>query len=77
MKIWITSFVWDDHEYEGPNIIAETFEKAQFLAGLQGLVVEGHLVDIISNSNAEFEDLESTEEGVLLDDEMIETETPE
>jgi len=65
MKIWITSFVWDDHEYEGPNIIAETFEKAQFLAGLQGLVVEGHLVDIISNSNAEFEDLERTEETVI------------
>ena len=46
-------------------IIAETFEKAQFLAALQGLVVEGQLVDIISNSNAEFEDLERTEETVI------------
>ena len=65
MKIWITSFVWDNYEYEGPNIIAETFEKAQFLAGLQGLVIEGQLVDIINSSNSAFEDLERTEETVI------------
>ena len=65
MKIWITSFIWDDYEYVGPNIIAETFEKAQFLADLQGLVVEGELVDIISDISQDFEVLERTEETVI------------
>jgi hypothetical protein len=65
MKIWITSFIWDDSKYEGPNVVAETFEKAQFLANLQGLAVEGELVDIISNPNEDFEVLERTKETVI------------
>ena len=65
MKIWITSFIWDDDEYEGPRIIAETLEKAKFLAGLQGLVVEGELVDIISDIKQDFEVLERTDETVI------------
>ena len=65
MKIWITSFIWDDDEYEGPRIIAETLEKAKFLAGLQGLVEECELVDIISDIKQDFEVLERTEETVI------------
>jgi len=64
MKIWITSFVWDDDEYEGPNILAETLEKAQYLANLQGLTLEGHLIDNL-DSVEDFELLERTE-GTML-----------
>jgi|TARA_R100000687_G_C6437521_1_gene158836 hypothetical protein len=43
MKIWLTSFTYEDKEYAGPRIFAETERKAQFLCDIQGLILEGPL----------------------------------
>ena len=43
MKIWITSFVFEDKEYAGPNIFASSKKKAQLLCDIQGLTLEGQL----------------------------------
>lgn len=43
MKIWLTSFVYQDEEYSGPRIFAETELKAKFLCEMQGLMLEGQL----------------------------------
>ena len=41
MKIFLTKFVHDLKEYEGPDIHAETWEEAQLIAESQGLILEG------------------------------------
>jgi len=47
-KIFITSFIWDKDEYEGPDIHADTFEQAKIIAESQGLILDGELVDLIT-----------------------------
>jgi|TARA_R110000824_G_scaffold4172_7_gene19770 uncharacterized protein YdeI (BOF family) len=47
-KIFITSFVWDQAEYEGPDIHADTLEQAKLIAESQGLILDGELVDLIT-----------------------------
>ena len=46
MKIWITSFVFEDKEYSGPNVFASSKKKAQLLCNIQGLTLEGELTGI-------------------------------
>tara|TARA_R100000541_G_scaffold44952_2_gene52011 strand:+ start:894 stop:1082 length:189 start_codon:yes stop_codon:yes gene_type:complete len=50
-KIFITSFIWDKDEYEGPDIHADTFEQAKLIAESQGLILDGELVDLITMSD--------------------------
>jgi|TARA_R110000787_G_scaffold26369_4_gene73839 hypothetical protein len=50
-KIFITSFIWDKDEYEGPDIHADTFEQAKIIAESQGLILDGELVDLITMSD--------------------------
>jgi hypothetical protein len=47
-KIYITRFIWDTEEYEGPDIHAENMQQAQLIAEAQGLILDGELVDIIT-----------------------------
>ena len=49
MKIFVTTFVYNEREYSGPNIYAESFEIAKAIAELEGYKVEGELTDIIAS----------------------------
>ena len=48
MKIFLTKFVHDLKEYEGPDIHAETWEEAELIAESQGLILEGELTELVS-----------------------------
>ena len=48
MKIFLTTFVHDTKQYEGPDIHAETWEEAQLIAESQGLILEGELTELVS-----------------------------
>tara|TARA_R100000935_G_scaffold2609_1_gene7011 strand:- start:3678 stop:3866 length:189 start_codon:yes stop_codon:yes gene_type:complete len=50
-KIYVTRFMWDTVEYEGPDIHAENWEQAQLIAESQGLTLDGELVDLITMSD--------------------------
>ena len=43
----MTRFVWDQEEYEGPDIHASSWEQAQLIAEGQGLILNGELVDLV------------------------------
>ncbi|MGA0233676.1 MAG: hypothetical protein ACO3MB_12490 [Saprospiraceae bacterium] len=55
MKIFVTTFVYNEREYSGPNIYAESFEIAKAIAELEGYKIEGELTDIIASE----EDIEN------------------
>jgi len=55
MKIFVTTFVYNEREYSGPNIYAESFEIEKAIAELEGYKVEGELTDIIASE----EDIEN------------------
>ena len=55
MKIFVTTFVYNEREYSGPNIYAESFEIAKAIAELEGYKVEGELTDITASE----EDIEN------------------
>tara|TARA_R110000803_G_scaffold50107_2_gene104096 strand:+ start:1093 stop:1281 length:189 start_codon:yes stop_codon:yes gene_type:complete len=46
-KIFVTTFIWDKEEYDGPDIHADTYQQAQLIAESQGLTLNGELVDLI------------------------------
>ena len=48
MKIFLTTFVHDTKQYEGPDIHAETWEEAELIAESQGLILEGELTELVS-----------------------------
>jgi hypothetical protein len=57
MKIYITSFIHDGKEYEGPNIHADSFDAASIIAKEQNLTVCGELTEILQdNINEELND---------------------
>ena len=49
MKIYITSFIHDGKEYEGPNIHADSFDSAIRIAEKQNLKVCGELTEILQD----------------------------
>lgn len=49
MKIYITSFIHDGKEYEGPNIHADSFDSASIMAEGQGLKLCGELTEILQD----------------------------
>ena len=51
MRVFITEFLHDGLMYEGPNIIAESFEAAEETAELYSVNVVGMLDVIITDSN--------------------------
>jgi|TARA_R100000541_G_scaffold51264_1_gene58706 hypothetical protein len=48
MKIFLTRFIHDTKEYEGPDIHAENEQQAELIAESQGLILEGELTDLFS-----------------------------
>tara|TARA_R110002126_G_scaffold78330_2_gene195158 strand:- start:3381 stop:3569 length:189 start_codon:yes stop_codon:yes gene_type:complete len=46
-KIFVTTFIWDQEEFDGPDIHADTYQQAQLIAESQGLTLNGELVDLI------------------------------
>ena len=48
MKIFVTTFVYNDRQYNGPKIHAESIEIAEAIAELEGYKIEGELTDIIA-----------------------------
>ena len=38
LKIFVTKFIHDELEYVGPDIHAESFEQAELIAEMQGLI---------------------------------------
>jgi len=62
MKIFLTEFDAYGTTFAGPNIIAETFEKADEAAAKNGLIVVGELdsiyVDINDNTHGNYIPLE-------------------
>lgn len=48
MKIFVTTFVYNDRQYNGPKIYAESIEIAKAIAELEGYKIEGELTDIIA-----------------------------
>ena len=48
MKIFLTRFIQDTKEYEGPDIHAENEQQAELIAESQGLILEGELTDLFS-----------------------------
>jgi hypothetical protein len=53
MKVFITEFKFKDTFYEGPNIVAESFEDAEETAETYGVNVVGMLDVIVTESNKE------------------------
>lgn len=51
MKVFITEFKHDGLFYEGPNIVAESFEAAEVTAKTYGVNVVGMLDVIITDYN--------------------------
>ena len=51
MKIFLTEFDAYGATFAGPNIIAETFEKADEAAAKNGLIVVGELDSIYVDAN--------------------------
>ena len=51
MKVFITEFRHDGLFYEGPNIVAESFEAAEKTAELYSVNVVGMLAVIITDNN--------------------------
>ncbi len=51
MKVFITEFKHDGLFYEGPNIVAESFEDAEVTAETYGVNVVGMLDVIINDHN--------------------------
>lgn len=51
MKVFITEFLHDGLFYEGPNIVAESFEDAEVTAETYGVNVVGMLDVIITDHN--------------------------
>jgi len=49
MKIYLTSFIYNDKEYEGPNIHADSFNSAILIAEEQNLKVCGELTEILQD----------------------------
>ena len=47
MKICLTKFVWDEVQYEGPKLIANTLQEAELIAEGTGLIVVGEMDDLI------------------------------
>jgi|TARA_R100001530_G_scaffold19932_1_gene16710 hypothetical protein len=64
MKIWLTSFKYENKDYAGPNIVAESREKAQIICDIEGLKLEGQL-EMVHENEFDFESLERTENTVL------------
>ena len=48
MKIFLTTFLHDAKEYEGPDIHAENEDQALLIAESQGLILEGELTELYS-----------------------------
>tara|TARA_Y100000114_G_C11491254_1_gene199962 strand:- start:26 stop:220 length:195 start_codon:yes stop_codon:yes gene_type:complete len=48
LKIFITKFIHDELEFVGPDIHADSYEQAELIAELQGLIIEGELTDLIA-----------------------------
>tara|TARA_R100001163_G_C5052172_1_gene188855 strand:- start:604 stop:786 length:183 start_codon:yes stop_codon:yes gene_type:complete len=53
MKIYITKFIHDGKEYDGPNIHAHSADDAELIAESQGLEVLGELEDLIQYGDLE------------------------
>ena len=51
MRVFITEFKHDGLFYEGPNIVAESFEDAEVTAETYGVNVVGMLDVIITDNN--------------------------
>tara|TARA_R100000963_G_C4640063_1_gene103755 strand:+ start:1842 stop:2024 length:183 start_codon:yes stop_codon:yes gene_type:complete len=51
MKVFITEFKFKDDFYEGPTIVAESFEDAEATAELYAVNVVGMLDVIVTNYN--------------------------
>ena len=51
MRVFITEFLHDGRFYEGPNIVAESFEAAEKTAEQYNVNVVGMLDVIITDSN--------------------------
>ncbi len=47
MKIFLTKFVWDEVQYEGPKLIANTLQEAELIAEGTGLIVVGEKDDLV------------------------------
>ena len=47
-KIFITKFIHDELEFVGPDIHADSFEQAELIAEMQGLIIQGELTDLIA-----------------------------
>jgi hypothetical protein len=48
LKIFLTRFLWDDEDYTGPNIYAQSESEAQAIAEYYGCDVVGELTDVVS-----------------------------
>ena len=48
MKIFLTTFLHDAKEYEGPDIHAHDEDEALLIAESQGLILEGELTELYS-----------------------------
>ena len=47
MKIFLTKFVWDEVQYEGPKLIANTLQEEELIAEGTGLIVVGEMDDLV------------------------------
>ena len=47
MKIFPTEYQEEDKIYAGLNIFAESFEEAEYIAAMHGLIIVGEITEII------------------------------
>jgi|TARA_B100001059_G_C17691347_1_gene505121 hypothetical protein len=53
LKIYLTEFEYDGVTYDGPNIIADSFEEAEQHAENLGMIVVGKLDTLMSSYGTE------------------------
>ena len=47
MKIFLTEYQEEDTIYAGLNIFAESFEEAESIANIHGLIIVGEITEIV------------------------------
>tara|TARA_R100000742_G_C4217752_1_gene42380 strand:+ start:426 stop:608 length:183 start_codon:yes stop_codon:yes gene_type:complete len=52
MKVYITEFTYKDKHYEGPTVVAHSFDEAEAKAEVYGCTVVGILDMIITEDEA-------------------------
>tara|TARA_R100001510_G_C7554682_1_gene137064 strand:+ start:206 stop:400 length:195 start_codon:yes stop_codon:yes gene_type:complete len=58
MKVFITEFTYKDKNYEGPTVVASSFDEAEAKAEMYGCVVVGILEMVIDQDELNIDEMQ-------------------